>query len=128
MQEKRVTFETSQLLKESGFDWYDRNYVYDSKGHPQSAFMKYGKGQYKGAQIQLATEYYPRPSLDLVQKWLREKNHIHLIVEFDYEESRFNGYTLDMKSLDCFGKSENKDFEQAREGIIQQTLKHLING
>lgn len=110
-----VSLEVAKLLKKAGFDWECRCY------YPGN-FLK---SQYEG---------YPKPTLDIAQKWLREVKNIDVVVSramqwkqlyytITHEENRTS--KIDFMSL-------NEDlwwfkYEEALEAGIQKALELILD-
>lgn len=106
-----ITFEVAKLLDEKGYDEdCSTRYISDGKGRVEFEGWLEGKmhnGKMKDGYLY---DSYLAPSLYDMQKWLRNRYNIHIIVETDY-----NG----MYSYKC---SNSNDYETAIE------LDRLIKG
>jgi hypothetical protein len=128
MQEELVSFETSKLAKEKGFDWetYDafiENQTYrcplteqfNSKGFPKKAIS--------------------RPTQSLLQKWLREVHGINIFMTFkpNIKKWDFIPYFMNMNAKEYieynseYTKIHNErrfdTYEEALELGLQEALK-----
>lgn len=96
MKEKIVTFETAKLAKEKGFrpieDWnpiYVPGYLYDEDTN-QSQLTEIQEEDWS------VEDRYIAPSYSVLQDWLRETHHLHLIINW------YQGYFLwHIKLLDA---------------------------
>lgn len=138
-----VNFETAKLLKESMFDWecyelYEREYEQDGRIHSVTS-----------ANWNSSLKYYSAPTLDVVQRWLREVKHIEICIsweiefeekELDWNERRYC-YDIDthvdnipLLSMDddywaegyhTFGDSYST-YEEAQEAGIKKALELIL--
>lgn len=108
--EDYVSFKTSQLLKEKGFNEECHQYY----------------GDYK----------YPCPTLQMVMKWLREVHNLHCDIGYDFRLGWNNKITslketiidhdIEMKTY-LTNKSINySSYEEACEDAIKYCIKELI--
>lgn len=122
MKESYVSFKTAKLLEEVGFDEYCKKF-YDHNG------LLWGL---KGVPSMLKG-WYPCPTLELVQKWLRETKGIDVLVYIDFElleiksgKSRYSVQVLE--GVNCFGEMHSFDcYEDALESGVQGYLKQYHN-
>ena len=91
MQESIVEFETAKLAKEKGFNWEIRTY-FDFKKFgikPVEFFNKLNANNYSHWDFNLNKKinagYISAPTQSLLQKWLREKHKLIVIVSYQYE-------------------------------------------
>jgi hypothetical protein len=106
-----VSLEVAKLLKKAGFDWECRCY------YPGN-FLK---SQYNG---------YPKPTLDIVQKWLREVKRIHVEVLYLFEP--YNHYFTRACYLDANTplyitiSTNSTIYEEAYEAGIKKALEIIL--
>lgn len=106
-----VSLEVAKLLKKAGFDWECRCY------YPGN-FLK---SQYDG---------YPKPTLDIAQKWLREVKRIHVEVLYLFEPCNHyftRACYLDANTPLYITNSTNSTiYEEAHEAGIKSILKLIL--
>jgi hypothetical protein len=148
MKEQRITFETAKLAKEKGFHW--RMLQWAQPPYPggaprlislEGAGDEYGNPCFseKGKEItpkyyNLSNSHWPRPTQDLLNKWLREKHKIYLqilLVE-QYNPQRGWGYELTYFKNDSVTNTDETasypTYEEAMEAGLQRALKLVENG
>ena len=126
MDEDYVSFETAKLLKEKGLlvslinieDWLFS--MYDTEGK-----IRYGC---------FSTDWYPRITLQMACKWLREVHNIYISIQPDFpsEEnykmfwcwfaSTIHKNCINSKAYQCYIET----YEQALESAIKYSLENLI--
>ena len=109
MEEQLISFETSKLAKSKGLTYEDVGQSYRSNGD-----FTYGKND---------DEFYPAPTQSLLQKWLREKHLIDIIIG-----SNIIGYNLilwDRKTNKRHNIKSNlfQHYEEALEAGSYEALK-----
>lgn len=113
MKEQLITFETAKLAKYKGFEELVSNgFYYDG-------VETWYKDQYKDILIL-------RPSQSLLQKWLREKHDIHIVV-YVFKPENKNRYCCDIVS-DVFEENLEDDqsfdtYEESLEQALYQALE-----
>ena len=119
--EDYISFETAKLLKEKGF--------------MEGTIIKFFASGYnsKGNILDIRdTELkdYPRPTLQMAMKWLRERHKIHIAVEitdcFDYYWICYVLHTS--KSIACDPDEGDyfKTYEEACEDAIKYCLENMV--
>lgn len=116
--EDYVSFETAKLLKEKGFDEPILSvYTSDHKPFISCVLMK------------CATNVYPRVTLQMAMKWLRETHKIEIRVIYDNEELSWYGacnpINESFQILLGFGR-KSKSYEEACEEAIRYCLEKLV--
>lgn len=117
IKEQFVSFETSKMLKEAGFNEQCR-YNYDNVGGFR--WLKIGESTPKG--------WVPCPTQALAAKWLREVHKLHVFAKRTYE------YALDKFSWGYYIQSSNyeycknfeigfDEYEQAMEDGLREAIK-----
>ena len=124
--EDYVSFETAKLLKEKGFDvWGDDSGIEIYKEYSPSGLLKScatSKPHPKG---------YPAPTLQMVMKWLREKEWFICIIPLAFhwgEKAVKFGYDIwadDDLEVDEVNTPEFNTYEEACESAINYCLKNL---
>lgn len=82
MYEQRISFETSKLAKERGFDWLTHT-AFNQKGNEcAKAYEPIGTNGDSSYECNWNRfdEYFSSPAQSLLQKWLREKHNIDVEV------------------------------------------------
>ena len=121
-----VSFETSKLLKEKGFDGICRTAyetITNEYAVEQSSISEWGKlGQVK------------RPTLQMVMKWLRGVHKLFIFISpWLMHENSIQYYfeireikTSDFETLYDYTSKELNSFEKAAEVAIKYCLENLI--
>lgn len=127
MKEAYISFETSKLLKEKGFDWKTIEY-YSLNG----CVYRFAEGI---AEI-CGIERYPRPTQQMACRWLRERG-IHIMPTIGCDVDRtprifygavialFNDYG-DIDYRDPLDEDGYNEPEDAVEAALQYVLTNLI--
>ena len=80
MEDQLVGFETAKLAKEKGFN-IKTLFAYNLLGVTNNSFKIHRKKDFD----EFSNIYCPSPTQSLLQKWLREKHHLIIIVAYQYE-------------------------------------------
>ena len=132
MEEQKVTFETAKLAKEKGFDIpYENYYVtyiddddidlynYEENRGSNFAYLRKNENDFE----------YSAPTQSLLQKWLREKFNIAVMVSFN-DNTSFEYYYFIHTDVSkpcsnriCSLPFKTIDYEQALEKGLQEALK-----
>ena len=120
--EQYVSLETSQLLKEKGFDWeVHRSYLVND-----NVFIP---GDIND--VPLRKDAIRIPTLQMAMKWLREVHGIDISIDIrfwtddegvDVKSWRYTVYRTD--EIEDFGQSDI--YEEAAEAAIKYCLENLI--
>lgn len=110
-----VSLEVAKLLKEAGFDW-ECDKSYDCTN---SDCVRY--------------EEYSAPTLDVAQRWLREKKNIDVVVLRAMQWKQFY-YTIEHEEnrtskIDFMSLNEDMwwfKYEEAQEAGIKKTLEIIL--
>ena len=116
LKEDYVSFETAELLKEKGFDW-KCEYCYDvANDNP-----------YSNANYQVS---YPKPTLQMAMKWLREMYNISIEPLVDFGNGNEYWWAVDVAYIKKNGLIDElcgyKTYEEACEAAIKYCLENLI--
>lgn len=126
MKEELVSFETSKLLKEKGFDevWCNHIYCigYNTIPEDNELLECDWRNNVKG-QFHLALA----PTQALAQKWLREKHSIHIaIMPAIIPSNEIKYYVYRGKKSWDWSELYNT-YEEATEAALLYALKNFIN-
>ncbi len=140
--EQLISFKTAKLAKEKGFDWecffkykHNKNQsivkIYDNRNHRLKSTIPFFTGNYNNSKFTTST-----PTQSLLQKWLREKYNIIVLVNIycpDWDKT-FNYYPeINIPSSGDFGdilEDKNLSFdtyEEALEKGLYEALKLIDN-
>ena len=140
MKEELISFETAKLAKEKGFDIYVNQIFKIAK--KDNAFWNIKKGdiqehgvlKLKNQNIieDLFWEIYARPTQSLLQKWLREKHNLHIVIKPHYnsvQKRRWYSYAVIelIKTGHVIQKNGCLTYEDALEEALQEALKYIKN-
>ena len=117
MKEQLISFETAKLAKEKGFDIPQYSY-YDKAGNPHWLNLE------ETEPILNSDGIYIIPNQHLIQKWLREKHNINVIIGYNRYGSDYSItiYTEnDTIPLHLFPNT----YEEALEKGLYQALKSI---
>jgi hypothetical protein len=150
MKEDLIEFETAKLAKKKGFEailysYYEsnskeliQNHVTIRRTFKSETGTPYGQNTKEDYEAILSDidnsldEFILAPTQSLLQKWLREKHNIIVLLEpvlgFSHIEFSMSIYTKkNIFSLTKFHVSSNKTYEEALEAGLIEGLK-LIKG
>jgi len=128
IEEDYVSFETSQLLKEKGFDvpvyrGISINNLIITKKEPEDFNNK-------------ISTYYSQPTLQMVMKWLRELYNLHCDISYRFRlgwhikitslKETIIDHDIEMKTYPIFNTIDYSSYEEACENAIVYCLKELI--
>ena len=128
IEEDYVSFETSQLLKEKGFDvpvyrGISINNLIITKKEPEDFNNK-------------ISAYCSQPTLQMVMKWLRELYNLHCDISYHFRLGWYIKITslketvidhdIEMKTYPIFNTIDYSSYEEACENAIRYCLKELI--
>ena len=136
MQEQLISFETAKLAKEKGFCngsdgcyfQFTEDYIYDDdSNHPES----YKKDEIRFYEFfhrnDFKHDYCEAPTQSLLQKWLREKHHLIIIVAYQYEHDSTPYSYWSYKESQSLPINQwvnyLKTYEEALEMGLQDALK-----
>ncbi len=122
IEEAYVSFETAKLLKEKGFDeicnWYykiDRLLIYIPNVVCSVAYSSLSAD---------SRELFPRPTQQLVMRWLREVHSIFIeLHHYDYPGAQFVWYIWGKNNYE---PQRANTYEEAVEEAIKYCLENLI--
>lgn len=126
--ESYVSLTTAELLKEAGFDWSVNDYYVHRLYIPDEE--KWEVETFKDGKKPCSDEYYPRPSLSVAQRWLREVKGYDVFVVpcnglYFYRVRKY--YHED--KVDYFDYPNNDAFhtyEEAQEAGIKNALEIIL--
>ena len=111
MREELIKFDTAILAKEKGFD-YDTDDYYSSKTKVTS--VSYNE--------------YPAPTQSLLQKWLREKHNIHIVVNIGIPHgSKYCSFYSNVIRFNKTHKSKfRSEFYKSHEDALESGLFNAL--
>jgi hypothetical protein len=119
MKEQLISLETAKLADKK-YPNTDPCYTYSKYGLDEYELKKYNSRVYQGAD-----PIYLAPTQSLLQKWLREKHDINVIVFLDsYSKNKFN-VTVYIGYEDKGGFRGYDTYEDALEEGLKQALKRV---
>lgn len=119
MKENIVTFQVAKLAKEKGYRIYCGISYWEKDGE------LFGTPYYEFPHDEERYTYYPRyfaPTQSLLQKWLREKNNIHISIFYDHYSKTFE-YDVCEKLGESWNIEAGKTYEEALENGLIVALK-----
>jgi len=119
MTDQLISFETAKLAEEKGF-------TKDRFSHFPSFCYTINANGYKEGILNHVSVGIPAPTQSLLQKWLREKYNIHIIIEPEIDPIDDSVYyrwrgRIKMRPSQIGGVS--KTYEEALEQGLQEALK-----
>ena len=119
-----VSLEVAKLLKEVGFDW-KCNGVFLSEDGTQYAFIKAD-----AACDNNNSKYNPynisAPTLDVAQRWLREKWDLIITIEYNYHKNAFICKVY--SKVECLSiLFDFFTYEEAQEAGIKKALEIILD-
>ena len=122
-----VDLEVAKLLKDAGFDW-ECCYCYDAK---TKDFLDDNEGKFNFNEGD-DNDFYSAPTLDVVQRWLREIKCIHLYVRPILDERKYV-VTVVVDDLTWGQVNDNtgtakrfNTYEEAQESGIKKALEIIL--
>lgn len=121
-----VSLEVAKLLKEAGFDWKCKN-LYDSQDNYNGITFT---PSLKNWNVSNKLDY-SAPTLEVVQRWLREEHYFHIFVEYD----SWNYFCrIDQCEPVCLYKhrewihncKEFSTYEEAQEAGVKKALELIL--
>ena len=125
MTENLISFETVKLAKEKGFNEFNLStsvYIYDNYGElwcDEYNFNELTLGCQDFDDKNLFHPLYYVTSQSLLQKWLREKHKVDIIINPTY------GYVIHKNGLNN-NRNYIGNYEQALEAALQKSLELII--
>ena len=119
MKEELISFETAKLAKEKGFLLHtiDTFYQYDGS----ISLCHYQSTRALEVQDKERVECYA-PTQSLLQKWLREKHNIYVLVDMGINRDYYWKY-FDNEIAFTYSKGNCKTYEEALEIGLRKTLE-----
>jgi len=128
MKEELISFETAKLAKEVGFDGLSYFYYMDNNPNKlEEAFNKRNPWDFNiKNEYRVPSKSITAPAQSLLQRWLREKHKLWVLIYFD--ENTMNTYCYFMiYNTDGYIKEESMNtfntYEEALEAGLLQALK-----
>ena len=129
--EDYVSFETSKLLKEKGFDWMCNGY-YNKDDEDSEPYFGDGEGadNWNEQASSVRDFWFSAPTLQMAMKWLREVHKIIITIDYnddsDCEDNERYGFSVDCTSCKGVDLATYATYEEACEEAIKHCLKYLI--
>lgn len=119
-----VTFKTAKKLKEAGYN-EPCSYYYTTEDAPVgSAWTNPTILPFEGT----SAVSYPMEELHRVQKWLREKKKLHILVDFSVDMAWFCKITaVESPCYICDGIGSYGSYEEALSAGIDAALELITN-
>lgn len=124
IQEAYVSFEVAKLLKEKRFDIKCHSHYWtQDKDNPYYSNLEQNWNC-------ASDDWYSRPTHQMAMRWLRERNHISIIIEFDVTKRGYCPYVY-VKDYDCDWVCEWRvnmpmKYEEAVESALEYSLENLL--
>lgn len=114
-QEDFVTLKTAVLLKLNGFNW------------PCEHRYRKAMAEIKSGEVGDEYVYFPKPTLYVAQKWLREQKGVHITVDYNFPTDKWFYMLIDIKKGRCMQFSDNEyfSFEEAVQAGILEAIKMI---
>ena len=115
MNEQLISFETAKLAKEKGLTYNNVGQSYRPDGR-----FTYGRND---------DLFYPAPTQSLLQKWLREKHNIHIVVNPTIEMHwtfgliNLGNENIKLNGPIVYNNHDYNTYEEALEIGLQEALK-----
>lgn len=122
-----VSLEVAKLLKKAGFDWEVQSY-YSKLSRMQGKLLWLSCGCKYKENININQNRYSAPTLDVVQRWLRETYHLHITIYSSSQESWMFRITEPHQKLEdgVYGEDFNT-CEEAQEAGIKKALEFILH-
>ena len=122
-----ISLEVAKFLKEAGFKWFINTAYRDG------VLMRQGNllcDNFNGKQYENAArhEFFSAPTLNVVQRWLREIHHLHITIYSSSQESWMYRITEPHQKLEdgVYGEDFNT-YEDAQEAGIKKSLEIILH-
>ena len=128
--EDYVSFETTKLLKEKGFEGHSILTIYDENA--ANAYIKELQEKhlpYSSDDPKLKEFYYTQPTLQMAMKWLREIHNIFISITYENDGVFTANLKVPLKGVDCMIDNKHNcwfTYEEAAEASIKYCLENLI--
>ena len=123
MNEDYVSLEVAKLLKEKGFKWKCDNQVVEKIPGTEREEWDEDECAYV---TKTNCNIYPKPTLYMAKKWLREVQKIHIVIDFKLKDSwYYRMYDLHENELIEHSEEYFNTYEEALQAGILDTLKSI---
>ena len=130
MKEQIISFETSKLAKEKGFDQNEFYQIYWEGKQEKTPFSKalyYKKlieDNILDQETSIQLRIYAAPTQALLQKWLREVYNIYVIINtYRIQENKWYKFFISQMSKVTIKSDDYDTYEEALEQGLQEALK-----
>lgn len=124
MNEQLISFETAKLTKEKGFNWEVVNYI---KLSTISNPLIEDECKPQNINSLQCNTIFSRPTQSLLQKWLRDKHKIILIIgyQYEYDSTPYSYWIYKEGQSSPINQwvDDLETYEQALELGLQEALK-----
>lgn len=126
--EKLVSFETAKLAKIKGFDNCTEAVFFINSDDDSKIRKSYHSEDWGGDET--SDELIFRPSQSVLQKWLREKHNINIVIDYFIDEDDNNIYIPYCYSFLVTEEDSNEEkrfdtYEEALEYALDESLNFL---
>jgi len=121
--EDYVSFETSKLLKEKGFD--EKCFALYN---PDGMLIQSGI-RLNNTQVGRVEGSYSAPTLQMAMKWLREAHNVFISITYENDGVFTANLKVPLKGVDCMIDDKHNcwlTYEETCEEAIKYTLENLI--
>ncbi|MFZ2486965.1 MAG: hypothetical protein WAZ19_02490 [Anaerolineae bacterium] len=131
MQESRISFNTTTLAKEKGFNLDCDRYYQDSPRAGSFAINNINNSLIDELHKEdpNCVIYYACPTQSLLQKWMREVHNIHIVVDLPWIKNGWEATIIDLltgnKFLTIREYNKYHTYEEVLEEGLYQALKMI---
>ena len=116
-----VSVEVTKLLKEAGFDWECKTY-YDISLYRDEIIIE---GEFHDYNFTTGNIIFSAPTLEIAQRWLREKWDLIITIEYNYHENAFICKVY--SKAECLSVLfDFPVYEEAQEAGIKKALEIIL--
>ena len=116
-----VSLEVAKLLKEAGFDWECKTY-YDISLYRDEIIIE---GEFHDYNFTTGNIIFSAPTLEIAQRWLREKWDLIITIEYNYHENAFICKVY--SKAECLSiLFDFPVYEEAQEAGIKKALEIIL--
>jgi hypothetical protein len=123
MKDQLITLETAKLAKEKGFDTPTPWYYHPRYGLHTAFWEEDGDDNSNHNSDEWADGYYSAPTQSTLQKWLREKHHLHVFSIREEDDWIFKYCEFSQGNKTREGRVQYATYEQALEAGLLEALR-----